>query len=174
MSQVDFNADGSCWIEVKAGRKRWFGKDHAATKAARNGLTLDGIGKAQRAFAAGTHEHMIFYRDAEGKVGIPPDPNMIPAGCQKFEVKSLAEADALSREMTNDLKRQFADDAATDYFEDAQRDENGNTPREVISRYATSTEYEREVRVEMLKHLDKLADDRNKVDTNVFFDWRES
>lgn len=167
-------SDYGYWVYPKDGRCRFISFDSPSGIRISQGLVLDSVGKSKRAFATGTHEKMVFFRNAEGKVGIPPDPNMIPIGCQKFEVKSLAEADALSREMTNDLKRQFADDAATDYFEDAQRDENGNTPREVISRYATSTEYEREVRVEMLKHLDKLADDRNKVDTNVFFDWRES
>lgn len=172
---VDWNEDGSCWIEIKAGRKKWFGKDHVATKAARDGLILDGLHKTQRAFAAGTHEPVVYFRDEDGKINLPPDPSILPPGVERMEIRSLAEADNLTREMTAELRERWSYDATED-LDNMARDVNGNTPRDLVEKEHLSplTDYGREVTGKMLEELDREARDRKSVSANVFFQWRES
>lgn len=171
--KIEITDDG-CWIEIKAGRSRWFPKGSRAYEAARQGLILDGLQKTQRAFAAGTHEPVVYYRDEENRICIPPDPNIIPPGMERIEIKSLREADSLCREMTQEMRNRFSYDA-TPALDDMSRDKSGRTPREVVLAENNNplTDYGREVTGAMLEALDREERDRKNINANVFFRWRE-
>jgi hypothetical protein len=172
--KIEFCEDGSCWIEIKAGRLKWFPKNHDATKAARQGLILDGLHKTQRAFTAGSHEPVVYYRDEEGKINLPPNAE-VPQGYERREIRNLREADALCREMSQELRDRFAYDATGD-LDDMARDQNGLSPRDLVLRENMNplSDYGREVTAQMLKELDREEADRKNVAANVFFHWRES
>lgn len=178
--KVEFTDDGGCWLEVRAGRSKYFPPKHEVTLAAKKAIKenrrpiLDGLIKTKRAFAAGTHEPVVYYRDEENNICIPPDPNIIPKGAERLEIKSLKEADALCREMSLDLKQRFMNDA-TPILDDMARDELGRTPREIIvaENMNAKTDYGREVTHEMLRQLDKEERDRVNISGGVHFHWRE-
>lgn len=172
--KIEFCEDGSCWIEIKAGRSKWFPKNHDATKAARQGLILDGLHKTQRAFTQGNHEPVVYYRDEEGKINLPPNPDMLPPGVERMEIRSLSEADALCREMSTELRSRFDYDSTAD-LDDMARDSCGRTPRQVVQEENNRplTDYGREVTSAMLEQLDREEADRRDVKANVFFRWRE-
>lgn len=176
-TKVDWNEDGSCWAEIRAGRKRYFGKDHVITKRLRENLTLDGLSINQRANASGTHEPMVYFRDSEGKINIPPDPSLVPKNCERLEVRTLREADALAKEMTAVLQESWSHDAeVTAQLDMMAVDENGRTPRQIVAdeHNRPISDYGREVTAEMLRALDREEADRQRVSANVFFNWREN
>lgn len=171
MSQVDWNEDGSCWAEIGGGRKRWFPKNHRVTVALRESLTLDKLQKeieSTDVLRGGYYQRTVYYRDEEGKVCIPPDPSMVPEGRERLEVKNLTEAKALQREMTTELRRQFEEDHATEYLDQAQ----GN-PREQLLRVLADpkSNYERDMVGYMLEVLDKEEKDRREVDAETTLRW---
>jgi hypothetical protein len=175
--KVEFCDDGSVWVEYKPGRKRWLPKGHEIAVAAKAGqrLRLDALkaDKKQGRFAPGTHEPVVYYRDESG-INIPPNPNELPPGVERLEIRTLRDADKLCREMSQELKQRFEFDC-TDILDDMNRDQNGNTPRDVIvhEHNHAKTDYGREVTGQMLKVLDKEADDRRKINTDVRFAWRD-
>jgi hypothetical protein len=170
--QVEINEDGSTWVEIRAGRKRYFGPKHAVSIAVRgNSLKLDElINPIDR-----DHTKRVVYRDADGKYGVPPDPNVIPEGCERIEINSLAEEDRIAGEMRRDIERDFADDREmTRQLDRAFADKNGKTPREIIaSSGAYKTDFGREMCHAMLESLDAEERNREKVNVNFFFHTRE-
>jgi len=172
--KVEFCDDGSCWAEIRPGRSRWFPKNHEVTKAAKAGLILDSLVKTKRAFAAGTHEPVVYYIDNEGKINLPPDAQ-VPKGFERREIRNLREADNLTREMTREMKERFAFDA-TPMLDELHRDANGNLPRDLIVKEMNNpkSDYGREVCRGLLEVLDREAEDRQKVQADVHFAWRNS
>ena len=164
-----------CWVEVKAGRKRFFPEKNHLTQAARLGLLTRP--KLDESLKNTEKEHdnlRVLYRDASGKLGIPPHPDMIPPGCDRIDVSSLNEEDKLMREMHADLKSQMGEDFMTPLLDQVFADENGNTPRDILkSSTAYRTDYGREMCRAMLKTLDEEESRRNNPEIVSYFHTRE-
>ena len=162
------------WVEFKPGRSRFFEFGTDVAQRIEKGLISDSIVKTRRAFAAGTHEPVVYYRDDNG-INIPPSPDAVPPGVERLEIRTLRDADKLCREMSLELKQKFAYDC-TDVLDDMQRDANGNTPRDVIlhENNHPKTDYGREVTRQMLAVLDHEERERKKVNAEVRFVWRNS
>jgi hypothetical protein len=114
----------------------------------------------------------VVYRDAEGKINIPPDPKMIPSGCERIEIKSLADADRVTRELQTELAEKWSYDSTED-MDRMLADRNGNTPIEWLRKYGAKTAKGREIVNIMIEELEREASNRNEVRTNTFFRWRE-
>lgn len=169
---IEINEDGSTWVEVRAGRKRYFGPKHPVSLAVRESRPKldDLLNPLDR-----DHTKRVVYRDKDGKYGIPPDPNMIPEGCDRIEINSLAEEDKIAAEMRRDIEKDFANDREmTANLDRAFADENGRTPREILaSSGAYRTDFGREMCHAMLEALDTEERNRERVNVNFFFHTRE-
>lgn len=168
-SSVDFNEDGSCYVEIRAGVKRHFPKDHRVTKMARNSLTLDLINAAKKENTRGGKGVTVYYRDESGKICLPPHPDMVPKGYDRLEAKGPSGQDRLTREMESDLRSQMREDGVTSFIEESE----GN-PSDYLRKMHYKSPLERELVGEMLKSLDREEEDRKRVSTSVTFACRES
>jgi hypothetical protein len=134
-------------------------------------LKLDSLDKTRRAFAEGTHEPVTYYRDAEGKVCIPPTADTDTGGFERLQINTLADADRICREVQQDYYERFSNETFTE-----DMDKNLGDPRGVLnSRLSVSrSNLERDTIRGLLKELDKEEDKRRSVYTEAHFRWRES
>lgn len=172
--------DGSMLIELRAGRFRDFNATHWMCQTVRGEIDLSSpftqalhqINAAGRRFAQGTHEPVTYYRRANGDIGVPPEPGMEPPDDVTVHTfNTLGEADRLAREMRSQMYREFQDDGSTtealdDLFE-FNRSQLTQAMAEGRGRKG------REIARLMLEDLDREADDRQRINTNAFFHYRE-
>jgi hypothetical protein len=136
-------------------------------------LDLATLEKTRRAYKEGTHEPMTLIRDENGKLGVPPQPDCIPDGCTAFTINSLQEADAVAREMREDLRNTWKDEGD---FTRALDEAMGGDPRAVLlhnMQYGKG-DIEREVCRSLIEILDAEEDNRRRVAAELHFRWRES
>jgi len=167
-TSVDWNKDGSCWIEIAPGRKKLFGKKHPATLAAKNRLTLDYIREAKNNKTRGGRGVTVYYRDESGKICLPPSPDLAPKGYVIHEASGPIAQDKLCREMERDLRADYGNDYMTAYMDSEQ----GN-PRDVLARTHAMSNLERDLIGAMLEDLDKEESKRQRVNCNTYFPERE-
>jgi hypothetical protein len=167
--------NGGFWIYPNGGaRARYYGPEsHIAQSLGAGNQEVDPEVRA-RNFAAGTHEPVYYLRNERGEAGIPPEPGLpIPAGSTLHEAKSLAEIDALSREMSRDLlEKVFDDGTATRFF-----DRLLGNPIETLKdqmRNPRISRMERDVIPLLIQDLERMEDRNRDVEANVRFRSRES
>ena len=100
---------GGFWLYPRAARARFIPAGSSTATAIQNGQTLEGIDKIRRTYAEGTHEPLVYFRNAEGKIAIPPDPNLLPPGVERLEANSLRAIENVMSELNLDHFRDFED-----------------------------------------------------------------
>jgi hypothetical protein len=100
-------SDYGFWVK-RGNRSRWV----PATPEEMAEFDLAQIEKTKRAFKQGTHEKSYYYRDESGTICIPSDPSCAPQGTRLEEIDSLASADRISKEMSEQHYRKFQDNGA--------------------------------------------------------------
>lgn len=178
--------DGSMLIELRPGRFRNFPADHWMCALAKGETLRDSpIARAifqlqdhSRRHAAGTHEPFTYYRDRDGKVGVPPEPGLEPPdNVTVHTANTLHEADRLCREMQEQMYDDFQDDGvATAAFDQMTGVGDGRPYSRDDLVHAMSHgrgRKERDVARLMLEDLDKEERDRQRVTTSAHFHWRE-
>jgi len=114
----------------------------------------------------------VYFRDAEGKIGIPPEPDMIPKDCQRFECSSLAEEDALAKEMSAEMYSKWQDHGAMTEIFDGMFDDPRKSLVDALASGPRGRKEAEAIRI-MLSDLDQEAAQRQKITSNVFFHNRE-
>jgi hypothetical protein len=164
--------NGGFWCEFKPGRSRFFAAGSDMALKIQAGQAIEKLDASRRAFAAGTHEPVVYFRNQDGKIGVPPDPTMIPAGCVRYEANNLADVDRISAEMDADHYQGFQDDGA---FTRGLDDFLGEPRKYLVDRLmegALSNKH-RDVIHEMIKDADFEAAQRQKITTRTAFHWRD-
>ena len=111
----------------------------------------------------------VYYRDAEGKVCIPPDPNMIPAGYTAIKIESVREAEALQREVGEDYRQRWSDHGE---FTQMMEQSLDNPRRQLIDRMqVTKSNLERDTIRELVKDMDNTQSQRENVRSEARFEW---
>ena len=115
-------------VEV-AGKNTCFVPAGSSTaQAIRNGQAIENLERSRRNFAEGTHEPLVYFRDASGKIAIPPDPTILPPGVERLEANSLRAIDSVMSELNLDHLRDFED---TGEFQ-AGLEEMAGSPRQYL------------------------------------------
>ena len=161
-------SDHGFWVEYRDGRKRFIPFGTATANRIAQGLTIEKI-ERRRTEKTGHIEPVTYYRDAEGNIGIPPEPNLLPEGAIPLQATSLQELDKLSREMTDQMRATWRDEGFTEEMEQML----GMPRKELVAQMQESTPYGQEVIRGLLSHLDKEESDRDRVSANVYFRHRE-
>ena len=169
--RVEISENG-VWVYPRdRGRGRYYGNETSVAKSVRQGNVEDF--KRPRFYKEGHHEPVYYLRDAEGKVGVPPEPGLpIPDGSTLFEATSLQEIDKISREMNLELAEQFRDEGEfTEMVDYVMGD-----PRKVLAQNLLNpkSNLERDLIPMLLDVLDGSADERTRAKTQLFFRGRES
>lgn len=161
-------SDYGYWV-TRNGRSRFV----LATAEEMAVLNLEALERTRRAFAEGTHEPVVFYRDHEGVICLPPTPDSpIPTGCQREYVNTLAGADKLCAEVRADLESKYRDHGA---FTEMMEENLGNPRKQLIDRMAvTHSNLERDTIRLLLKDMDKQEAQRESMRVDARFGWRES
>ncbi len=120
-----------------------------------------------RVVQGGFYQKSVYYRDEEGRICIPPDPKMVPKGFEAKVVKNEREANALNRELTAQLSRQFEGDQMTEFMDAAQGD-----PRKHLLQLNPISNFERDMVCRMIEVLDQEERDRNRVSVDHHFAWQ--
>ena len=119
---------GGFWIYLRAGRARFVPAGSSTAQAIRNGQAIENLERSRRNFAEGTHEPLVYFRNASGKIAIPPDPTILPPGVERLEANSLRAIDSVMRELNLDHLRDFED---TGEFQ-AGLEEMAGSPRQYL------------------------------------------
>ena len=163
-------SDHGFWVEYKTGRSRFI----VATEQEMQEFDLALLEKKKRAFKAGTIDPVQYYRDDSGRIGIPAEPGLLPEGVrpdQVFQATSLPELDRLSKEMSDDYRKEWQDNGA---FTEMMEEQMGSPRSRLVSQMMNpKTEKEREVIRILLQELDKESADRQRVTSNFMFHHRE-
>jgi len=164
--------NGGFWCEFKPGRSRFFAAGSDMALKIQAGQAIEKLDASRRAFAAGTHEPVVYFRNSEGKIGVPPDPSMIPAGCVRYEANSLSEVDRISAEMDRDHYSEFQDDGR---FTAGMDDFLGEPRQYLVERLMQGglTNKHRDVIHAMIKDGDHEASQRQKITTRCGFRFRD-
>lgn len=163
---------GGYWIRVREGRSRFIQANSETAKRIASGYELTKLDAAARTMAAGTHEPVVYFRNADGKIGIPPDPSMIPFGCERLEARNLRDLDKLSAEMNQDHYRDFQDDGA---FTEGMDEMLGSPRQYLVDRLQQGglSNLNRDLIHECIKHADFEASQRQKITTDTRFRIRD-
>lgn len=167
-TKPEFTDDGGCWVEIRPGRKKLFGKNHPVTQMARSNLTLDFIKEAKKEGSRGGKGVTVYYRDETGKVCLPPSPDMVPKGYDRLEAHGTRGQDLLAKELERDAKAQFGEDHFTAFM-----DERQDNPRDFLARTHCMSSYEREFIGAALKAMDEAEADRRRIGVTAHFPVRE-
>jgi|HubBroStandDraft_2_1064218.scaffolds.fasta_scaffold64085_3 hypothetical protein len=121
----------------------------------------------------------VYYRDAEGKIGIPPEPDMVPPDCQRYEITSLTEEDAIAKEMSAEMYQKWQDHGEfTEIMEGMLAETTGRTVgarRELVDALAAGAKGRKEaecIRI-MLDDLDREESKNQRVNIEHMFHSRE-
>lgn len=120
----------------------------------------------------GTHEPVFYFRDGNGKVGIPPAGGLdLPEGCTLHEARSLQEIDSLTKEIQKDFNDSVHDDGmATRMFDMVLGDPIRQL--EDAMRKAKS-EIEKEVTGLLIRDLEAMESRNQESYGNMYFRERE-
>lgn len=119
---------GGYWLYPRASRARFVTADSSTAQAIRNGQAIENLERSRRNFAEGTHEPLVYFRNASGKIAIPPDPTILPPGVERLEANSLRAIDSVMSELNLDHLRDFED---TGEFQ-AGLEEMAGSPRQYL------------------------------------------
>lgn len=161
------------WVYPRNGaRGRFYPHGSRIARQIDSGIAIDGMERTRRSFASGTHEPVKAWRNSDGTIGIPPDPSFAPpADSVPFEIRTLAEADRVSREMEADLRSRWEGDHEFVAINDAAL---GDPRKELIRRMgATNSAMERDVIRLALADLDRIESERQQITTHAAFRWRD-
>jgi len=160
---------GGYWLYFKEGRGRFVPKGSNLAKQIEEGREIS-LNSA-RVNAAGTHEPMVYYRDSNGSIGIPPSPDSpIPDGYQRLECRTLADADKLAAEMTREQLEKFQ--SHEDFTAGAEA-MFGSPRKHLVDQLSrTRSNIERDTIRVMLEDLDREASDRGRISAETIFRWR--
>jgi hypothetical protein len=163
---------GGFWVKFREGRSRFFAAGSDMALKLQAGQAFEKIEESRRAFAAGTHEPVVYFRNEDGKIGVPPDPSMIPAGCVRYEANNLAEIDRISAEMDRDHYNDFQDDGR---FTAGMDDWLGGPRQYLVDRLQQGnlTNKHRDVIHAMIRDADYEAGQRQKITTRTAFHFRD-
>lgn len=166
-------SDYGWWVYPRGGQRAKF-YPHGSVTARRidSGIALDNLERTRRAHATGTHEPISAWRNPDGTIGIPADPSFAPpADSEPFQITTLAQADAIAREIEAQTYAQWHGDEA---FTSAM-DERLGHPREALNTrlLQTSSQFEKEVIREFLKELDTKESQRRDIRVHAGFHYRD-
>lgn len=162
-------SDHGFWVYPKEGRGKFIPFGSPTADRINAGLSLDTLDKRRRTEKNGCIEPVIYFRDEDGKIGVPPDPSMIPEGAVVLTATSLGELDKLSSEMQRELHASWKDNGFT-----AEMEEMMGLPRkQLVGEMANASPYGREVIRGLISALDKEESDRDRIQANTFFHRRE-
>lgn len=163
---------GGFWVYARTGRGRFYAKNSSVAQSILSGQNLTKLHDAQVRLAAGTHEAVAYFRDENGRIGIPPTPNSpIPADCIRFEARTLKEIDSLSAEMTRESLRDWeSSQEFTDGLNDALGDPHGDLKHRLMT---SRSDKEKDVIRLMLADSDREDRNRANVSANTIFRFRE-
>jgi hypothetical protein len=162
---------GGFWIYFRQGRARFYPSTSEMADRVRNAQTVSVIESA-RVHAPGTFEPVRYFRNAEGKIGIPPSPDSpLPLDCTPFSANTLPEIDALSAEMNADHLREWE---SSQEFTDGLNHALGDPRGELVRRLSNSkSEFQRDVIREMLADSDREDRNRANISSRTMFRFRE-
>lgn len=122
----------------------------------------------------------VYFRDSEGKIGIPPEPDMVPPDCQRYEITSLTEEDAIAKEMSVEMYAKWSDHGEfTEIMEGMLAETTGRTVgarRELVDALAAGAKGRKEadcIRI-MLEDLDREESKNQRVNIDHYFHSREN
>lgn len=164
--KVEPTAEGNFWIYPRHGRGRFILAGSSTARAITEGHSISLTIAAGERMAAGTHEPLVYFRNEQGKIGIPPDPSMIPTGFERLEARTLADVDRMMAEMSRESLADFTDEEGA--FQEGLDAIIGNPRQHLVSQLGRSiSNKERDVIHVMLKELDHEQAQRQKITTDV-------
>ena len=161
------------WLFPRSGaRGRFIPYGSETARRIEAGHALTDIDRTRRAFAAGTHEPVVAWREADGTLSIPPDPSFAPPpDAERFEIRTLAEADRVAAEERQRILSKWQGDEEFTRTMDATFD---NPRSQLITQMLNpKSEMERDVIRLVIKELDEMESQRQNVEAHAFFHWRE-
>lgn len=147
---IEQDTKGNYWLEYKPGRFRAVIRESDLWHQIEAGQTVSTADRPQA--AVGTFTPVIYFRNQDGTIGIPPSPESpIPSTAIRCEARTLSEVDAVTREMNiHDAQRFHDNDEFRENFSQAMF---GTDPRsDLRTRLANSrSNKERDV-IRMMLH----------------------
>jgi len=170
-------SDYGYWVaDTHKGRNRFV----PASPSELSALNADlAIARAQAPIREAGRTPRVYYRDAEGRIGIPPEPDMIPKDCQRYECTSLAEEDALAREMSQEMQQKWKDNGEGTEMCEAMLADYTDRPvgakQELVNALNNNPRgrKEKEVIRIMLSELDREEALNHRVNTDFYWRSRE-
>lgn len=170
-------SDHGYWVtDTHKGRNRFVPASASELSALNADLAIE---RARSPIRESGRTPRVYYRDAEGKIGIPPEPDMIPKDCQRFECTTLAEEDALAREMSADMLSKWKDHGeGTEMMEAMLADYTGKSfgARDELVRALNNNprgRKEKDIIRIMLSELDQEEALNHRANTDFFWHSRE-
>lgn len=164
--RVEPTDSGNFWLYPRYGRGRLILAGSSTAKAITEGREISMAVAAGDRMAAGTHEPLVYFRDESGKIGIPPDPSMIPAGMERLEARTLADVDRMMAEMSRESLADFTDEEGA--FQEGLDYIIGNPRRHLVQQLGRSiSNRERDFIHEAIKDLDYEQGQRQKITTET-------
>lgn len=169
-------SDHGWWVHNDRGRGRFYPNGSSVAEKIERGLDAEAMAEAERTrrvFAEGTHEPVKAWRNPDGTIGIPPDPSFpCPDDAEPFEIRTLAQADAVCKEIREEMLGKWQGDQQ---FTEMADWAFGDPRKALLQRMAeTSSNFERDTLRLLVEELDKEQSNRENVDAYSYFPWRES